>query len=65
MVKKQSDALLQKIRDLCPGANIKSYSSDSTEQDRMDFDNVNAAWADFDVLIYTSTISADCSFELP
>jgi hypothetical protein len=32
-VKKQSDALLQKIRNLCPGLNIKSYSSDSTEQD--------------------------------
>jgi hypothetical protein len=64
-VKKQSDALVQKIRDLCPGANIKSYSSDSTEQDRMDFDNVNAAWADVDVLIYTSTVSAGCSFELP
>jgi hypothetical protein len=31
----------------------------------MDFDNVNAAWADVDVLIYTSTISAGCSFELP
>jgi hypothetical protein len=64
-VKKQSDALLQKIRDLCPGAIIKSYSSDSTEQDRMDFDNVNVAWANVDVLIYTSTVSAGCSFELP
>jgi hypothetical protein len=64
-VKKQSDTLLQKIRNLCPNANIKSYSSDSTEQDRMDFDNINAAWADVDILIYTSTISAGCSFELP
>jgi hypothetical protein len=64
-VKKQSDAFQQKICDLCPGANIKSYSSDSTEQDRMDFDNVNVAWADVDMLIYTSIVSAGCSFELP
>jgi hypothetical protein len=61
-VKKQSDALLQKIRNLCPDANIKSYSSDSTEQDRMDFDNVNATWADVDVLIYTLTVSASSRY---
>jgi hypothetical protein len=30
----------------------------------MDFDNINIAWADVDVLIYTSTVSTGCSFEL-
>jgi len=29
-----------------------------------DFDNVNKVWAKLDILIYTSTISAGCSFEL-
>jgi len=32
--------------------------------DCKDFDDVNKAWANVDILIYTSTISAGCSFEL-
>lgn len=62
--KRQSDAIELHIRHTCPEARIKSYSSDSTEQDRLDFNDVNKAWADVDVLIYTSTVSAGCSFEL-
>lgn len=63
--KKQAEAIAQKISELNPTARIKSYNSDSSAADRADFDNVNVAWADVDVLIYTSTVSAGCSFELP
>jgi len=49
----------------CPNTVIKKYNSDSLATDRKDFDDVNKAWANVDILIYTSTISAGCSFELP
>jgi len=32
---------------------------------RRDFDDVNEAWANVDIFINTSTISAGCSFKLP
>ena len=50
-------------RRLNPAAVIKMYSGESTPDERKDFDNVNTAWANVDILIYTSTISAGCSFE--
>jgi len=37
---------------------------DLSAANRKDFDDVNKAWANVDVLIYTLTISAGCSFEL-
>jgi len=49
----------------CPDAVIKKYNSDSSSVKRKDFDNVNKAWANVNILIYTLTISAGCSFELP
>jgi len=49
----------------CPDSVIKKYNSDSSAADRKDFDDVNKAWANVDILIYTSTISTGCSFELP
>jgi hypothetical protein len=61
--KGQADALAKQIRTRCPTANIKIYNSDSTVEERLDFEDVNTAWANVDVLIYTSTISAGCSFE--
>jgi len=48
----------------CPDAVIKKYNSDSSAADRKDFDDVNKGWANVDILIYTSTISAGCSFKL-
>jgi len=48
----------------CPDAVIKKYNSDSSAANHKDFDNVNKAWANVDILIYTLTISAGCSFEL-
>jgi len=49
----------------CPDAVIKKYNSDLLAANCRDFNNVNKAWANVDILIYTSTISAGCSFELP
>lgn len=63
--KKQAIVIEGRIRKLCPRARVRSYNSDSTAEDRKDFENVNNAWKNVDVLIYTSTISAGCSFELP
>lgn len=48
-----------------PAAVIKMYSSESTPDERKDFEDVNTAWQDVDILIYTSTVSAGCSFEIP
>jgi len=48
----------------CPDTVIKKYNSDLSAANRKDFDDVNKAWAEVDILIYTSTISAGCSFEL-
>jgi len=42
----------------CPDVVIKKYNTDSSAADRRDFDNVNKAWANVDILIYTSTISS-------
>jgi len=47
----------------CPNAVIK-YNLDLSAANRKDFDDVNKAWANVDILIYTLTISADCSFKL-
>lgn len=57
------DILGVKLRQKHSELNIKLYSSDSTAADRQDFENVNDAWAGVDILLYTSTVSAGCSFE--
>jgi len=49
----------------CPDTVIKKYNLDSSAADHKDFDDVNKEWANVDILIYTSTISSGCSFELP
>jgi len=49
----------------CPDAVIKKHNLDLSAANRKDFNNVNKAWANVDILIYTSTISTGCSFELP
>jgi len=48
----------------CPDVVIKKYNSDSLAANHRDFDDVNKVWANVDILIYTSTISAGFSFEL-
>jgi len=49
----------------CPDAVIKKYISELSAANHRNFNDVNEAWANVDILIYTSTISASCSFELP
>jgi len=60
----QAKVIHKHCKAACPDAVIKKYNSDLSAADRRDFDDVNEAWANVDILIYTLTISAGCSFEL-
>jgi len=60
----QSKVIHKHCLKVCPDAVIKKYNSDSSAADRKDFNDVNKAWANVDILIYTSTFSAGCSFEV-
>jgi len=60
----QAEVIHKHCKAACPDAVIKKYNSDSSAANRKDFDDVNKAWANVDILIYTLTISAGCSFEL-
>lgn len=62
--KKQAKAIRESIEKAQPSARIKYYDSDSTAKERENFNDVNAAWSEVDVVIYTSIILAGCSFEL-
>jgi len=48
----------------CPDAVIKKYNLDLSAANCKDFDDVNKAWANVEILIYTSTISTSCSFDI-
>jgi len=61
----QAEVIHKHCLAACPDAVIKKYNLDLSAANRKDFDDVNKAWANVDILIYTSTISAGCSFELP
>jgi len=61
----QAEVIHKHCLAACPDVVIKKYNSDLSAANRKDFDNVKKAWAKVDILIYTSTISAGCSFELP
>jgi len=60
----QAEVIHKDCLGACPDPVIKKYNSNSLAADRRDFDDVNKAWANVYILIYTSTISAGCSFEL-
>lgn len=48
-----------------PQKNIKLYSSETLQSERRKhFGDVNKYWAEYDILIYTPTISAGISFEV-
>lgn len=50
---------------LLPEHKIKLYSSDTSQKEkREDFKNVNDCWTQFDLLIYTPTVTAGVSFTL-
>jgi len=61
----QDEVIHKHCQAACPDAVIKKYNSDLSSAERKDFDYVNKVWANVEVLIYTLTISAGCSFELP
>ena len=56
-------ANVQKITQAHPNKSIRVYTSESTEEERSDFANVNARWRDVDVLAYSPTLTAGVSFE--
>ncbi len=62
--RKQLSAIADKIKAKNPELKVKYYNAESSAEEREDFRNVTAAWADVDVLMYSPTISAGCSFEL-
>jgi hypothetical protein len=61
----QAEVIHKHCLAACPDSVIKKYNSDLSAANHKDFDDVNKAWAKVDILIYTLTISAGCSFELP
>jgi len=61
----QAEVIHKHCLAACPDTVIKKYNLDLSAADSKDFDNVNKAWANVDILIYTLTISAGCIFELP
>jgi hypothetical protein len=55
----------QSISSAHPGKRVKIYSSETSQAEKKDhFADVNSHWADYDVLIYTPTVSAGVSFEV-
>jgi len=60
----QAKIIHKHCKAACPNVVIKKYNSNSSAAD-CNFDDVNKVWANVDILIYTSTISASCSFECP
>ena len=48
--------IVSEIREKFPEKRLKAYCSESTAEDRLDFQDVNNSWSDTDVLAYTSTV---------
>lgn len=64
--KTEAKALERNLRKLYPAKCIKLYSSETSQTERKDhFADVNLHWSQYDVLIYTPTVSAGVSFEIP
>ncbi len=62
----EAKVLERNLRRKFPNKSIKLYSSETTQTEKRDhFANVNLHWSQYDVLIYTPTVSAGVSFELP
>lgn len=63
--KRDADALLVTIKERYPEKEVKLYSSATGAGERKThFANVDEQWSNYDVLIYSPTISAGISFEL-
>ena len=60
---KQSKVFTEKCAKINPNARVLLYNGESSEETRRTLANVNDHWLTAHILIYTSTISAGCSFE--
>ncbi len=60
----EAKVLVANLKKQFPEKNIKLYSSETSQSEKREhFSNVNAYWVNYDVLVYTPTISAGVSFE--
>lgn len=60
----EAKALAKSVADRYPALRVKLYSSETLQSEKREhFGNVDAYWAQYDVLIYTPTVSAGVSFE--
>jgi len=60
----EAKILYKTLMDKYPDKRIKLYSSETKYSEKKEhFENVDYYWAEFDILIYTPTISAGISFE--
>lgn len=61
----QSTALTETLKRKYPDKSIKLYNKQTPQSEKdNDFMNLNAAWADVDILIYTPTLQAGISYEI-
>lgn len=62
--KEIADTIVRNLTKKYPNKKIKLYSSEtSMSEKREHFSDVNAFWKEYDVLVYTPTVSAGVSFE--
>jgi hypothetical protein len=61
----EAKILVKNLIQKYPSKNIKLYSSETTMSEKREhFSDVNKHWSQYDVLVYTPTVSAGVSFEL-
>lgn len=61
---KYSKKLSLALQTKYPNKKIGIYNSETSREDMAKLEDVNKAWGDLDILIYTNTIEAGISFEL-
>lgn len=62
----EAEAVVREIGRRLPEARVKLYSSKTLASERREhFSDVNLYWAQYDVLVFTPTVSAGVSFEIP
>lgn len=62
----EAEAIVREIGRRLPTARVKLYSSKTLASERREhFSDVNLYWSQYDVLVFTPTVSAGVSFEVP
>lgn len=60
----EAQTIYEHLHELFPAKKIQIYSSQTSFDEKKEhFSNVNEYWKEFDILIYTPTVSAGVSFE--